>query len=303
MQAFILWFNILSFTVLVAATLANALLYLKYRRPWLPPFLVYMGVYGLHLISQTWAYFIFLYQVEPAPLLGQAVGWTRLGLSLILAVSAPMFAFRLKPGAGKHAGLLTGLVAATLTLAGVIPFYLYGLQLAAIVVNLLFNAYLSALFFLGFHTARKHRQEILMVNAMPMLLMSTGTYGVLVILGLKAFITGVPVSTDLYIFVAGLTCFVWSVAGIILFIPFLRSNTPGMAGLPDGFSSRYDLSPREAEVIAAVVAGKSTKETAAELFISARTVEAHLYNAYRKCEVSSRSTLINKVRSWESGGL
>lgn len=142
-----------------------------------------------------------------------------------------------------------------------------------------------------------------MGNALPMLVLSAVTYGLLTAIGLWSTFTGIPVSTDLAIFVSGLACFIWSVAGIILFLPFLKSGTPGSLGLPIGFASRYGLSPREAEVIAAVVAGRSTKETAAELFIAIKTVEAHLYSAYRKCAVSSRSTLINKVRSWEAGGL
>jgi DNA-binding CsgD family transcriptional regulator len=39
------------------------------------------------------------------------------------------------------------------------------------------------------------------------------------------------------------------------------------------------------------VAGQSNKEIAQALFVTLRTVEMHLTNAYRKLEISSRSDL------------
>jgi signal transduction histidine kinase/DNA-binding NarL/FixJ family response regulator len=57
------------------------------------------------------------------------------------------------------------------------------------------------------------------------------------------------------------------------------------------------LSAREQQVAALVLEGKSDKEIAAALDISAATVSTHIQHLYRKCEVRSRAELLVKYRS------
>jgi len=57
----------------------------------------------------------------------------------------------------------------------------------------------------------------------------------------------------------------------------------GGSALPRG------LTPREAEVLRLVAAGKSNREIAADLVISEHTVARHLQNMFMKLGVSSRS--------------
>lgn len=52
------------------------------------------------------------------------------------------------------------------------------------------------------------------------------------------------------------------------------------------------LSPREIEVLTALVQGLSNKEIAEQLFISETTVKLHISNVYRKLGVKSRSQAI-----------
>ena len=58
---------------------------------------------------------------------------------------------------------------------------------------------------------------------------------------------------------------------------------PGASPLPRG------LTPREAEVLRLVAAGKSNRDIAADLVISEHTVARHLQNMFAKLGVSSRS--------------
>jgi len=55
------------------------------------------------------------------------------------------------------------------------------------------------------------------------------------------------------------------------------------------------LTPRELQVALTVAGGATNKETAASLFLSAKTVEFHLSNTYRKLGVRSRAELVRRV--------
>ena len=52
------------------------------------------------------------------------------------------------------------------------------------------------------------------------------------------------------------------------------------------------LTPREREVVQLVAEGRSSKEAAATLFISVKTIEAHRANIMRKLHLHSVSDLV-----------
>jgi NarL family two-component system response regulator LiaR len=58
------------------------------------------------------------------------------------------------------------------------------------------------------------------------------------------------------------------------------------------------LSERESEVLRLVALGMSNKEVAEELFLSQRTIKAHLTNVFNKLNVASRSEAIVKGLQW-----
>lgn len=63
------------------------------------------------------------------------------------------------------------------------------------------------------------------------------------------------------------------------------------------FVEHFGITPRELDVVKAVLAGQSNKEMAERLFISPRTVERHLSNLYQKLGIQSRLQLVNLLRS------
>jgi DNA-binding CsgD family transcriptional regulator len=63
----------------------------------------------------------------------------------------------------------------------------------------------------------------------------------------------------------------------------LRAREPG--------SAIDELTPQELQVATLAAAGLSNREAAARLFLSVKTIEAHLHRAYRKLGVSSRAEL------------
>jgi DNA-binding CsgD family transcriptional regulator len=52
-----------------------------------------------------------------------------------------------------------------------------------------------------------------------------------------------------------------------------------------------DLTPQELQIALSLAGGRTTKETAAALFLSPKTIEYHLRSVYRKLSVGSRSEL------------
>jgi DNA-binding CsgD family transcriptional regulator/PAS domain-containing protein len=67
-------------------------------------------------------------------------------------------------------------------------------------------------------------------------------------------------------------------------------------------SLRLGLTQREAELLALLIGGGTSRELAARLAISTRTVDKHLENAYRKLGVGGRGEAIAAVVTAASGG-
>lgn len=59
------------------------------------------------------------------------------------------------------------------------------------------------------------------------------------------------------------------------------------------FAQRFELSPRETEVVGYLLRGRSVPYTAQEMFVTAGTVKTHVTHIYRKVGVSGRQQLID----------
>jgi DNA-binding CsgD family transcriptional regulator len=56
-----------------------------------------------------------------------------------------------------------------------------------------------------------------------------------------------------------------------------------------------DLTPQELQIALRLAAGSTTREAAAAMFLSPKTIEYHLRNIYRKLEIGSRSELTSAM--------
>ncbi len=70
--------------------------------------------------------------------------------------------------------------------------------------------------------------------------------------------------------------------------------------LPLSFVRRYNISPRECEIITMMERGYSNSKLAEALYISTRTVKNHIYHIYQKTGVKNKVQLINLVWTLDS---
>jgi len=69
----------------------------------------------------------------------------------------------------------------------------------------------------------------------------------------------------------------------------------------DDFCAKYEVSPRESEIIREICNGLSNKEISEKLFISLQTVKDHTHRIYIKTNVKSRVQLMNLVKGEKIG--
>ena len=88
--------------------------------------------------------------------------------------------------------------------------------------------------------------------------------------------------------------------GIFVIVYFLNYFVPASVeidGVFEGFLAKYGITGREREIILKVIQGKSNADIAGELVVSIATVKTHLHNIYTKIGVTSRYSLLARVRS------
>ena len=64
----------------------------------------------------------------------------------------------------------------------------------------------------------------------------------------------------------------------------------------DDFCKKFEVSPRESDIIREICNGLSNKEISDKLFISLQTVKDHSHRIYIKTNVRSRAQLMNLVK-------
>jgi DNA-binding CsgD family transcriptional regulator len=64
------------------------------------------------------------------------------------------------------------------------------------------------------------------------------------------------------------------------------------------FFKRFQITPREQEIIKLILKGKSNTDIERELYISLHTVKNHIYNIYQKLEIKNRLQIASLIQSF-----
>ena len=98
----------------------------------------------------------------------------------------------------------------------------------------------------------------------------------------------------IFIFFAGNT-FLPVYLSYCTMVPSINSESRGDLSFED-FCAKYEVSPRESDIVREICNGLSNKEISEKLFISLQTVKDHTHRIYIKTNVKSRVQLINLVK-------
>lgn len=291
------WLNILSILVFIAAFPILAALWIRGLYSWTRVTLWYLAVLVVYQLLFTFRFFLTRY----VPSLPQ-VFFT--ALELITAAASILSLYLLPLMVGRYTGKT--LIKKHFIIAGVAPFLLllalFPLlhirdPLSAQLINSGFYIYITALSFYGFtRSAGIHLtpeaqavRYFLLINIVFYLIM-------LFYLNLYPF----SVSPDIPGIIFLVPLYILSWAGTLIFASArsLLYSRRASTILPGSFIDRYQISPREQEVLQLLIQGRSNKEIGETLFISVRTVETHLHHMFSKCGVKTRLELIKRVERY-----
>ena len=101
-------------------------------------------------------------------------------------------------------------------------------------------------------------------------------------------------------FVSALFIIIWCLNDVMIYLREFSSSQAMETNRLNTFYDQHQLSKREQEIIELLVAGNSYKEIAFQLSVSPRTVETHVYRIFKKCSVSTKLDLVNKIYTLRS---
>jgi DNA-binding CsgD family transcriptional regulator len=297
MQNAIVWLNLLSFAVMTVALTLGSIVYMRRRFLWMRWYLLYQGAYAAWLFVLTYRFSMDLYSGTVPPVLDTAVAVLRLAASGLILLAYPSLILRLRPeGPGPALRYLSAGIAATLIAAGGMLAYLGARPFARGFINVLSNSYLLGFTVFGLLVLSRRRRGLERTLMMPFLWLSCAFYVYAVAAGSLLLALRLP-SRVLNALSASLYCLPWSLAVTILLFRHL-ALAESDAGLPADFVTEHSITPREQEMILQVIQGLSNRRIADRTFVALKTVEAHLYNVFRKCGVTNRVELVRKVQSY-----
>lgn len=297
MQQLILWFNILGFTFLFASLGATYVVYSRFKPGWLSSYLLYIAFYAFFTIFNTYDFFSQVYLPPMSASFDTAAIFVTYITAVILLIIVPVFIFSLfdTPRTLRNNIFIISMVG--LTIAIMIIALIHPDLGINRMGSIFMNGYLGLISLYGLIRLQKSNDTKRYGVVIPFLYISVIFYFIVV---LQSII--LPLLTDslqefhISLFTAGLICFLWGTITLAyLIIKNYSQEQLGPATLTEEIAARLGLTPREKEIINLLLLGKSNKEIGEKLFVSIRTVEAHIYNIYRKCSVKNKLELARKI--------
>jgi DNA-binding CsgD family transcriptional regulator len=287
----VFWFSVLCMAATAVAMMLILISTTGKRPPWMKYFLIHIGAYTFWLLVHTFLFFNVEFLPDSPGGVEFFVGTVHMLVSLTILLSYPPFIFKVIGSENRVKPRVLALVSSAVLVVFLFATYFFSLPGLSLVLNLLFNLYLFAMSLLGYRTLRTQQLQGLRKTMARYLGITVYLYALLIVATPFVLITPMAWRPAIGLLFTAFFSLVWS----ILIIFELLSHSERVLGkvtLSEGFLTDYRISGREREVLEKLIQGKPNKAIADELFISTRTVEAHVYSIYRKCGVSNKVELI-----------
>ncbi|TVQ21682.1 MAG: LuxR family transcriptional regulator [Spirochaetaceae bacterium] len=286
----VFWLNFFAFTFMFGTL---GLAYLRLRRKQALRERLYFAFVILNilwLLSQT--FFFFFYRIMDQPQVQHLILLSniRFGISVIIAYLGPAFLLGLALRSMSRTIWWLLLAGPLLTVAIALTLLSRESGIGLGLFSMVFNGSLGvgSLFVLRSRYLEPEYRSFLWLHGIIFILFGL-SYPV-------AMVWEPLGSLEATLTLGGLFILLWSINDIGVYVRYFAPASN--EDVPDGFIRRYGISPRETQIVALILSGRSQKEIAGELGISPRTAESHLYRIYRKCEVGNRVELLNTVRRY-----
>ncbi|MFW6313337.1 MAG: LuxR C-terminal-related transcriptional regulator [Spirochaetota bacterium] len=297
MNQFALWFDIVSFALMSAAAGLTYIVYSRNRAAWLRDYLVYSMSYGFWALFAGWVFFQQVYLSAPIPAMTALFAFVRAGISVVIAWFGAVFLLRIDGTLPEHRLRLYVGIAVLALVAAMTPIMLFRLPVLGSVVSVSFNIAFAILSWRAYLLVRRARTSPAR-PILPILLYSAVGYTMLTMISLGITRLLPPENLiSINVLAGGAFVFVWAVIAIVVFGRWIGGREAA-SSVPDSFLGDYQITRREAEILRVLILGRTAGQIGETLFISQRTVEAHLRNIYRKCGVGNRVELVAKIAGY-----
>ena len=313
MNVFLVWFGIAAFSALLLAFVLNIIRYSRFSTRQTLLYTVLLGVNCLWVTIYTYALFSEIFIGPLSEGMRTYLGILRTAVTAAVLVLIPVIVlgplnrmgYSKQHTSKKLNNLSRSIVfqwtvipaAACAYVVAVAVWFRDMNSVRSTVITVAFYGYLTSVVLYGLIRMKietmRSKQTVYPINVRLYLLLVTILYPVTAVVHLPPILMLEP--TLISTLPRSLFAFCWGVMEIVVFIKGER--LPESGAIHRNAVEIFSLTPREEDVASRAVTGMTCKEIGEQLFISEKTVEAHLYNIYRKCDVKNRLELQRKLRS------
>lgn len=289
MYTLFLWFNMLAFTLMFAATGCSIIRQIKEQYPWQRNYIIYQISWAFWLLLTTFTFFQHFFIANPGPILSGALSWARIVFSFIIFNLIPVIVYETT---GRRWKLWQALLSSGILLIVVTLYLIIASLLSVVLLNAGYHLFLSILTLSGFYKYRLKKSSEKKMFIQYFFLISSIYFLSFSLLNIVFLFLPQGWDQEIGIVSIGLFTFSWASIDIIRFTLDWKQDSDQTIVVPES----WGVSPREKEILIKLLSGSTSREISEDLFISMRTVEAHTYSIYRKCGVKSRIELIHKLK-------
>ncbi len=280
---------ILSFTFSITALVDASFIYAKHRKKILMYWITFLASLSLFLTSICIEHYSDLFELgKKTAFLAELIERTAL---VCCVYSVPVFFHTLLGVTLNSLQKLTIKIAMiTAIVTGVFSLVLNSVLFSNLTIVTLLVGVISYIVILTLLN-KNNIGNILVRKSIVHFIVTTTLFSPLFILDILFDYSIYSLAEPFYLLLVSLFCISFS---------FRYFNQPAFyddSGLTPYFVDNYQLTDRECEIIVQLLRGDSNKEIGNSLFISIKTVEAHLSKIFKKTDVSNRIRLVNLIQT------